>query len=128
MKVVGEKVEFAGKAFYKNNPKNTDISNIDKEIRMVAGLNHPRIVKVYKKIVCRDYIIMLMERCYGGSLSNIMRTRVYLTEPEVRYLLDQIVDGLIYLKSKKIMHLDIKLSNILLDDTYQVKIADFGLA
>ena len=49
---------------------------------------------------------MLMERCTGGSLSNIMKTRLYLTEPEVRFLLNQIVEGLIYLKSKKIMHLE----------------------
>jgi len=128
IKVPGQEVEFAGKAFYKRNPKNKDITKIDKEIELGASLDHPRIVKVYKKLESRDYIIMLMERCYGGSLSKIMKTRFYLTEPEVRFILSQIVDGLIYLKSKKIMHLDLKLSNILLDDYYQVKIADFGLA
>lgn len=45
-----------------------------------------------------------------------------------REYLRQIVDGMLYLHSKAIIHRDLTLSNILLDGQQQVKIADFGLA
>lgn len=45
-----------------------------------------------------------------------------------REYLRQIIDGMLYLHSKGIIHRDLTLSNILLDSRHQVKIADFGLA
>lgn len=40
----------------------------------------------------------------------------------------QIVDGMLYLHSHGIIHRDLTLSNMLLDDSLSIKIADFGLA
>lgn len=40
----------------------------------------------------------------------------------------QILDGVAYLHKNKIIHRDLKLGNLFLDDELQVKIGDFGLA
>lgn len=58
----------------------------------------------------------------------MLKRRGTLTEPEVQYFLLQIIDGIKYLHNRQIIHRDLKLANILLDENLDVKIADLGLA
>ena len=58
----------------------------------------------------------------------MLKARKTLTESEVRYYLRQLVEGCRYVHSQKIIHRDLKLGNMLLNENMQVKIADFGLA
>jgi polo-like kinase 1 len=51
-----------------------------------------------------------------------------LSESEVKYFMLQVLDGLEYLHSQKIIHRDLKLGNLFLNDKMEVKIGDFGLA
>lgn len=62
------------------------------------------------------------------SLSDLLRRRKRLSEPEVRLLLLQILGALKYMHSKRVIHRDLKLGNILLDSGMNIKISDFGLA
>lgn len=59
---------------------------------------------------------------------ELHKRRKALTEPEVRYYMKQILIGCIYLHDQKIIHRDLKLGNLFLDDNMNVKIGDFGLA
>ncbi|CAF0819914.1 unnamed protein product [Didymodactylos carnosus] len=56
------------------------------------------------------------------------RRRKTITEPETRYFVKQIVEACIYLHDKRIIHRDLKLGNLFLNDQMEVKIGDFGLA
>ena len=58
----------------------------------------------------------------------MLRTRQTLTEPEVRYYMNQLVEGCRYIHGNRIIHRDLKLGNMLLNANMEVKIADFGLA
>jgi polo-like kinase 1 len=51
-----------------------------------------------------------------------------LPENEVSILIKQLAEGLNYMQERGIMHRDLKLSNILINDIRIVKIIDFGLA
>lgn len=62
------------------------------------------------------------------SMMELHKRRKALTEPEVRYFMKQIVEGCKYLHDNKIIHRDLKLGNLFLNDEMDVKIGDFGLA
>lgn len=67
-----------------------------------------------------------MELCQGGDLLQYVKRRKKLEEPIAKYLFRQIIVGLGYLHKKNIIHRDIKLENILIDNEGVVKICDFG--
>ncbi len=59
---------------------------------------------------------------------ELHRRRKTVTEPETRYFVKQIVEACIYLHEKRIIHRDLKLGNLFLNDQMEIKIGDFGLA
>ena len=61
-------------------------------------------------------------------MMELHKRRRVLTEPEVKYHMRQIVHGCQYLHGTKIIHRDLKLGNLFLNDDMQIKIGDFGLA
>ena len=61
-------------------------------------------------------------------MMELHRRRKDITEPEARYFMKQILDGVGYLHKNNILHRDLKLGNLFLDDNLHVKIGDFGLA
>ena len=62
------------------------------------------------------------------SLVHVLKSRSTLTAPEVRYYMRRLVAGLRYIHSQRVIHRDLKLGNMLLDEAMELKIADFGLA
>ena len=62
------------------------------------------------------------------SLMELHKRRKAITEPETRYFLKQLISACIYLHGSKIIHRDLKLGNLFLNDEMELKIGDFGLA
>lgn len=62
------------------------------------------------------------------SLVHVLKRRTTLTEPEVRYYMHHLVAGLRYIHGQRVIHRDMKLGNMLLNEAMELKIADFGLA
>ena len=62
------------------------------------------------------------------SMSDLLKRRKKLTEPEVRYYLVQLISSLKYLHSNLVIHRDLKLGNLFLDSQMRIKVGDFGLA
>ena len=58
----------------------------------------------------------------------MLKVRKSLTEPEVRFFMRHLVEGCRYIQQQRVIHRDLKLGNMLLNDKMQIKIADFGLA
>ncbi|XP_050480342.1 serine/threonine-protein kinase PLK1-like isoform X3 [Bombus huntii] len=64
----------------------------------------------------------------GKSLMHVLKYRGKVTEPEARYYMKQMVTGVAYIHSQKVVHRDLKPGNMFLSDRMIVKIGDFGLA
>lgn len=59
---------------------------------------------------------------------QLLKQRRTLTEPEVRYFMAQAVQGVHYLHNEEIIHRDIKLGNLFINQDMEIRIGDFGLA
>uniref|UniRef100_A0AC35GY18 Protein kinase domain-containing protein n=1 Tax=Panagrolaimus sp. PS1159 TaxID=55785 RepID=A0AC35GY18_9BILA len=71
----------------------------------------------------------MLEYCAGGAVDNIMiELEKPLTDKQIAPIIRQVVQGLIFLHSKNVIHRDLKASNILLTSDGIAKIADFGVS
>ena len=61
-------------------------------------------------------------------MMELHKRRRNITEPECRYFVHQVVSACDYLHRNNIIHRDLKLGNLFLNDEMEIKIGDFGLA
>ena len=73
------------------------------------------------------FVYIIMELCRRRSLMELHKRRKAITEPETRYFMNQILLGVKYLHDKKIIHRDLKLGNIFLNDNMEVSEKDILL-
>ncbi|XP_045168675.2 uncharacterized protein LOC128545948 [Mercenaria mercenaria] len=116
--------------------KEIHISNYEKEeIELWSELEHPYVVQVYGAIRHGEKIYILQEFIEGGCLTEAINVQRKLSRrlsqlTALRYF-QQLLEVLKYLKSRNILHEDLKADNILLNknsDPVTIKVADFGLA
>lgn len=98
------------------------------EIKIHKVLKHPNIVQFIDCFEDEVNVYILLEMCSNNSLMNMLRKRKWLTEPEAKFFLTQIMGGVMYMHEFGVIHRDLKLGNIFLDQNMTVKIGDFGLA
>ena len=131
------------------NLQQTSIQTLQKylknEIEIMKELNHPNVIHLYDLLKTNTHYYIIMEYCNGGPLSKLLSDYKLkfgrpFSQEIIQHFMRQIVEGLKYIHSFKIIHRDIKLDNILVNyeniedknNFYllksQVKIIDFGLA
>ena len=98
-----------------------------KEARNIASLEHPNIVPIIDVFECNGTAYYVMKHFSGASLAGKVLHGALPEEDAVRYT-RQVADALAFVHSKRMMHLDVKPANILLDDNDNAVLIDFGLA
>ena len=74
-------------------------------------------------------INFVLEFMDGGSLAELLKQRTRISESCLAKVARQVLEGLKYLHSHRIVHRDIKPANLLISKNYQrIKIADFGVS
>jgi ABC-type sugar transport system substrate-binding protein/tRNA A-37 threonylcarbamoyl transferase component Bud32 len=97
------------------------------EAEMIARLEHIHILPVFNYGIDGNVAYLAMRWLRGGTLSDRLRQGP-LPLDEAARLFEQIARGLGYAHSKGVIHRDLKPSNIMLDDTGNAFLTDFGLA
>ncbi|KAJ3259012.1 hypothetical protein HDU77_002003 [Chytriomyces hyalinus] len=105
-------------------------SRVQTELSIHSALSHPSILQLHTFFESQTHVYLVTELCPHGELYRYIQQRkgACLSEAEARTVMDEIVQGVLYLHSQGIIHRDLKLSNVLLTKDYHMKIADFGLA
>ncbi|XP_040295901.1 serine/threonine-protein kinase PLK1 [Bufo bufo] len=120
---------FAGKIVPKSmllKPHQKD--KMTMEIAIQRSLSHKHVVGFHGFFEDNDFVYVVLELCRRRSLLELHKRRKAVTEPEARYYLQQTIQGCQYLHGNKVIHRDLKLGNLFLNDEMEVKIGDFGLA
>lgn len=99
------------------------------EGRALANINHKNIVRVLNFFRANDTVYMVMQYERGKSLQEyILGQPKPLTEQFVRRVLTQLLNGLREVHTQKLLHLDIKPSNIFIRSDHSPVLLDFGSA
>lgn len=109
------------------------LSRIKQEMDISSKLHNINIMETYAYINKNENCnFCVLEYGKNGDLENFMRhllKRMIISETAVNYFGKQILEGLEYLHKRcKIVHMDIKPGNILIDAGLSAKIADFSVS
>jgi len=99
-----------------------------REGRMVAELEHPNIVPVYRVGQIGGILFIAMKFVEGRSLDEILDTQGPLPVPAIVLVLRAAARALVFAHERSIIHRDVKAANILIDHDGRVMVSDFGVA
>lgn len=128
------------KIVFLDHLKDRDRDLSHQEVLLLGWLQHPNIVQQFESWLHssgaedgQEALVNIMEFCSGGDLCVWLRerskTQDFVTEAVVLGLFAQMVSGLNYIHGLKILHRDLKTSNMFLNASHDVvKIGDFGIA
>ncbi|XP_027345408.1 mitogen-activated protein kinase kinase kinase 1-like [Abrus precatorius] len=103
------------------------VSQLQQEISLLSQFEHKNIVRYYGSDKDKSKLYIFLELMSKGSLASLYQ-KYRLNDSQVSAYTRQILNGLKYLHDHDVVHRDIKCSNILVDVSGSVKLADFGLA
>src|SRR5687767_13283185 len=107
--------------------KTANFKRFEREAQLCSQLDHPNICTIYDFHSDAGVFYIAMQYVEGKNVRQLVAGRPL----EIRSALSiaiQVCDALAYAHSKNIIHRDIKAGNIMVTESGQVKILDFGLA
>lgn len=116
---------------YENNFKRAE--QFKNEIEILTRLQHPNLVKLYGCTSRHSRELLLVyEFIANGTVADHLHGRqsksILVPWPVRLSIAIETADALAYLHASDVIHRDVKTNNILLDNDFQVKVADFGLS
>jgi calcium-dependent protein kinase len=100
------------------------------EVLILKKLDHPHIIKIFEFNEDEFNLYVVMELCRGGELLDTVVKKRCISENDAALFMKQIISAVYYMHSLGIVHRDLKLENMLLDNNMNknIKIVDFGTA
>ena len=124
--------KFALKFLYEQKlKKNKSENRTDKEIKFQQQLKHKNITSFNGVYDDNTFSCIVMELAKYGDLENFQKKlleKKTLNETFLAYLTIQVLDGLYYCYKSKIIHMDIKPQNILIDENLNIKLTDLSVS
>jgi len=124
-----EENHLATKVIAKNSlEKWQEVEGSIAEAEILMKLSHDNILRVKGLFQNDNYYQLIMERCSGVTLFDLIDLNHHMEENLARIVYTQVLDAVFYLHEKQIVHNDIKDENIMVGRDFKVTIIDFGSA
>ena len=104
------------------------VERFRREAQAAANLSHPNIVGVFDWGKERNTYYIVMEYVEGRTLSQIIRQEGPFPAARVAEIADGIASALGFAHEGDVVHRDMKSGNVIISNTGQIKVADFGIA
>jgi eukaryotic-like serine/threonine-protein kinase len=104
------------------------VERFRREAQAAANLNHPNIVGIYDWGQERGTYYIVMEHVSGRSMSDVLRSTGPLQADRAAEIAADVAAALSTAHQAGLVHRDVKPGNILISDSGDVKVADFGIA
>lgn len=108
------------------------LTRFEREAKAVASLRHPHIIQVFDFDVEKDLFYMVMEFVEGETLKSklevLSRSGKHLPLNETIRIFRQIAEALDHAHRQGMLHRDVKPANVLLDESGEAFLTDFGIA
>ncbi|KRX06204.1 Sterile alpha motif/pointed domain [Pseudocohnilembus persalinus] len=99
------------------------------EVQVINNLRHPNIVLYMGVCITPTHYLLINEYLEQGSLfDHIHIKKSHIDMDRVLYIVEDIALGMSYLHARKVLHCDLKSPNVLVDQSWNVKLCDFGLS
>lgn len=121
------KHQYACKVVKKDSTMN-DAQSMSTEIEIMKRIRHRNIVSMYELYETPSCLWIILELVEGGDLLEYLSKQSSYTEKDSCRHMKQIFAGVHYLHNLGVVHRDLKLDNILMSSSGDIKIADFGLS
>lgn len=122
-------VRYAGKVIDKRTlMRRGSEAKFRMEVDIHSRVKHPNIVQFVKTFQDEYYHYIILEQCSRKSLMDLSKERGVFTCEEMRHIMTQIVSAVEYMHGNRIIHRDLKLGNIMIDFSGNMKVGDFGFA
>jgi len=108
--------------------RDESIEQLEQEVEVLSRLVHPNIVRYIGITREETALYIFLEYVPGGSIASLVQRFGKFEENVIRVYTRQILIGLAYLHSQRVVHRDIKGANILVEKSGRIKLADFGMA
>jgi polo-like kinase 1 len=127
--VVGGEM-FAVKAVQKSflDSKESHWTRWRNEVALTISCAHPHLVQALDAFEDSKFCYMRMAMYRTRTLKDLLRHRTTLTECETRYFLSHMLQGLRAFHAMGFVHRDVKMGNMFLDSSMQLRIGDYGLS
>ena len=99
-----------------------------REARLQAQISHPNVVNIFNYLEDNNDIFLVMEYVPGRTLEQMLQDSGALPLPEILHIMDGVLSALEFMHGRGIIHRDIKPANIMITESGQVKVTDFGIA
>lgn len=104
------------------------VARFVREGQILARLVHQRIIRVYGYEVLQDSPLLICEFVEGESLADVLQREGKFLPARALWFIKQCLEALSAAHAMDVIHRDLKLENLLVSGTEEVKLADFGVA
>ncbi|XP_043850808.1 LOW QUALITY PROTEIN: hormonally up-regulated neu tumor-associated kinase [Dromiciops gliroides] len=102
--------------------------NLRREGQIQQMIRHPNITQLLDILETENSYYLVMELCPGGNLMHKIYEKKRLEEHETRRYIRQLILAVEHLHRAGVVHRDLKIENLLLDEDNNIKLIDFGLS